>query len=92
MNNTGEALKTVDTSASIIFFPELNVMAIITFAAEESEGQRGQVTLQKVKGSRIFFFFFFWRTCVCQVIIPVSFCREGEWVQGHTVGRGRDGS
>ena len=59
MNNTGEALKTVDTSASIIFFPELNVMAIITFAAEESEGQRGQVTLQKVKGSRIFFFFFF---------------------------------
>lgn len=57
MNNTGEALKTVDTSASIIFFPELNVMAIITFAAEESEGQRGQVTLQKVKGSRIFFFF-----------------------------------
>lgn len=56
MNNTGEALKTVDTSASIIFFPELNVMAVITFAAEESEGQRGQVTLQKVKGSRIFFF------------------------------------
>lgn len=65
MNNTGEALKTVDTSASIIFFPELNVMAIITFAAEESEGQRGQVTLQKVKGSRIFFFFFFFGEPVC---------------------------